>query len=430
MNRKRTFGLLFVSVWLLVLAQPVFADSLHTESAQSCSGDQDCDGLSDYDEERLLDWFNPYFIFDEDENANILEETAFLYQVTPIRAEDYQFTNDYHFLIPDGAMITIVLAWTHDYGDEMLGIKDHWGDTEAMRMYIAKNPGGGWELTALLIKRHYDDPEGYVPDEFEYKSYDQSGNQGWHPIVWVSADKHAMYSSWEECEDYSVGYEYCGGQEIGVYSDWLSFNVGERYDQNFDFFPSSGFDELVWRFPNDYAWSDFHFCGGHPNPSASHSECVPGSLNGKWWPPQDLDDLRYQMGKIERDTTAWFSGLYGSAYTVWVDTGDVDRAGTDGDVFITLFGDAGSYGFVELDTPDYDDFERGDQDAYDFGVRDIGNVETIRLWHYALGDNPDWFLDGLRVTDNWTGREWECPFFQWISANQTDETVDLSCYPR
>jgi|GEM_PF-3968349 len=71
-------------------------------------------------------------------------------------------------------------------------------------------------------------------------------------------------------------------------------------------------------------------------------------------------------------------------YEIWVKTGDVDRAGTDDDIYINLYNEFGEYyppsGAILLDKPNYDDHERGQLDIHKIQVNlDFGPITRIKL---------------------------------------------------
>lgn len=74
---------------------------------------------------------------------------------------------------------------------------------------------------------------------------------------------------------------------------------------------------------------------------------------------------------------------------------NVDYAGTDANVQFAVGGT-----IVPFDKPDYDDFERGDTDTYDFRLTPMTLGELrgsqIRLFHDNAGDDAGWYVS--RVT--------------------------------
>ena len=59
-------------------------------------------------------------------------------------------------------------------------------------------------------------------------------------------------------------------------------------------------------------------------------------------------------------------------YTVWVTTGDVALGGTDSNVFIMLFGEAGQTDWIHLPPEDVFAFEQGSTDKFVLVAPDVG----------------------------------------------------------
>jgi hypothetical protein len=270
-----------------------------------CPSDQDCDGLADSTEQWLIDNFKPAIEFDEHEPADVLNETATLYQVSPGIHDGRR-----------GVWITIVLLYTMDYGltamdvsgwDHLtcIGVGDvaaavanagfdaHYGDTEMLRLFVRDNGGGSWTLEGLLLKRHYDDPEYYPAGEFDRRPAGST-----HVLVFASESKHGMYASADECEDYSTSYlfgacdieiEDCGNDPTGGFMQLYTpfeHNVGERYAPIEVF----GKSPALVRFSGERAWNSEEFCGGEEVivsadiPFIDITETCGGGLSGKWLP--------------------------------------------------------------------------------------------------------------------------------------------------
>ena len=85
-------------------------------------------------------------------------------------------------------------------------------------------------------------------------------------------------------------------------------------------------------------------------------------------------------------------------------TGSMKYAGTDNMVSIAIAGNRDSFTgtkFHTLDKTLYNDFEKGDTDAYTFTDIDIGLIEfvvvKVEKALHLLGD-PDFYLEKLRVS--------------------------------
>ncbi|XP_059165220.1 lipoxygenase homology domain-containing protein 1-like [Physella acuta] len=81
-------------------------------------------------------------------------------------------------------------------------------------------------------------------------------------------------------------------------------------------------------------------------------------------------------------------------YKITIKTGDVDTAGTDASVFITIFGSSGSTKKHYLPGS----FERGDVDTF-IKVNDenVGQIQSIEIGHDNGGTKPGWYLDYVTI---------------------------------
>ncbi|KAM8885089.1 lipoxygenase homology domain-containing protein 1, partial [Spinachia spinachia] len=90
-------------------------------------------------------------------------------------------------------------------------------------------------------------------------------------------------------------------------------------------------------------------------------------------------------------------------YEVVTITGDERGAGTDANVFVTLFGDYGITPKVHLasntEKKSRTAFERGKTDVFRIRTHNVGPLEKIRIEHDNTGLSSNWFLDRVVVTD-------------------------------
>jgi lipoxygenase homology domain-containing protein 1 len=112
-------------------------------------------------------------------------------------------------------------------------------------------------------------------------------------------------------------------------------------------------------------------------------------------------------------------------YAVSIFTGDEFGAGTDGDVFMTLFGDSATSDEIPLEASmtHKDKFERGHEDKFIISTpKPLGsNMKCkIRFKPPTIGSNT-WLLDRVNVSlqkspDSYSGElSWEFPFCRWFS---------------
>jgi len=104
-------------------------------------------------------------------------------------------------------------------------------------------------------------------------------------------------------------------------------------------------------------------------------------------------------------------------------TGDVPFAGTDANVYITLFGTNGNSGERLLDNA-ANNFEQGMTDIFSLEMRDIGEIKKTRIRHDNTGLAPGWFLDKIIVHNETTDDEWVFPCQRWLAFDEDDGRVD------
>ena len=73
-------------------------------------------------------------------------------------------------------------------------------------------------------------------------------------------------------------------------------------------------------------------------------------------------------------------------------TGEVNSAGTDCTIKLTVFGEGGSSSEQTIEKKG-DRFERGREDNIKMDLDDIAPLKKIRVQHDGKGSRPDWFLE-------------------------------------
>ena len=114
-------------------------------------------------------------------------------------------------------------------------------------------------------------------------------------------------------------------------------------------------------------------------------------------------------------------------YQVTVHTGDFSGAGTDGDVYINLFGVNGiSSSSLQLDDPGADDFERDTLATYTVASKDVGVLDRIKLRLAPDGDSPDWFCEEVVVRNMLTGQVWTFQVNSWLGKGNGPLWVEVA----
>uniref|UniRef100_A0A2K5QBQ8 Lipoxygenase homology domain-containing protein 1 n=1 Tax=Cebus imitator TaxID=2715852 RepID=A0A2K5QBQ8_CEBIM len=86
-------------------------------------------------------------------------------------------------------------------------------------------------------------------------------------------------------------------------------------------------------------------------------------------------------------------------YEVVTATGDVRGAGTDANVFITLFGENGLSPKLQLTSKSESAFEKANVDVFRVRTNNVGLIYKVRVEHDNTGLNASWYLDRVIVTD-------------------------------
>ncbi len=184
--------------------------------ASQDTADTDQDGITDSMEAYIASTYAPQLRFDEGEQENVSQTVIPLYQVSPLKHHSGQ----------DGAMLVFTFLYDNDNGaefdqdwsfgnlwgsacslamdpfDQFFGT--HCGDTETIYFFIASyNNWSSTYLQSIYWKRHYDPVYETNSDVVEYVDFTNSSNRT-HPVIYVSEDKHGMYATHDDCEDYKT----------------------------------------------------------------------------------------------------------------------------------------------------------------------------------------------------------------------------------
>jgi lipoxygenase homology domain-containing protein 1 len=117
-------------------------------------------------------------------------------------------------------------------------------------------------------------------------------------------------------------------------------------------------------------------------------------------------------------------------YSIEVTTGDVTFAGTNANVFITIFGDQGDSGEKKLAKSEThsDKFERKQTDIFKMETADLGTLTHIRIRHDNSGISADWFLDRVVIRDDKQKYTFVCE--RWLSTSREDKKTERVLYEK
>ncbi|KAG2450199.1 hypothetical protein HYH02_000301 [Chlamydomonas schloesseri] len=102
-----------------------------------------------------------------------------------------------------------------------------------------------------------------------------------------------------------------------------------------------------------------------------------------------------------------------ASYRVMVKTSDLRGAGTDADVFLTIYGPKGDTGERVLDNSS-NNFERNMLDTFILKGRDVGEPERIRVRSSGTGMGSAWHLEKIDIVSSATNQQYSFPFKGWI----------------
>jgi hypothetical protein len=173
-------------------------------------------------------------------------------------------------------------------------------------------------------------------------------------------------------------------------------------------------------------YQDMHYAIGY-----GIAECrIHGWRNHSWiyiYPAWDTSGVRDKWIPMDTIFGIWTAYQFSQQrYKVTIKTGNRDNAGTDANVYITLYGTKGNSGEIYLDDPNRNDFERSNTDVFNVCPVDLGNLTKIRLRHDNSGMAPGWYVDEVKVLDKITGKEWLFPVYRWFARDEADGRIDVT----
>uniref|UniRef100_A0A669B819 Lipoxygenase homology PLAT domains 1 n=1 Tax=Oreochromis niloticus TaxID=8128 RepID=A0A669B819_ORENI len=117
-------------------------------------------------------------------------------------------------------------------------------------------------------------------------------------------------------------------------------------------------------------------------------------------------------------------------YEIIVITGDEKGAGTDANVFITLYGSNGDSGCRQLRQKFRNLFERGQTDRFSVEMLDMGELQKVRVEHDNSGLSPGWLLDRVEVTNTANGVTTIFLCGKWLDSKKADGKISRALYPK
>jgi serine/threonine-protein kinase len=115
------------------------------------------------------------------------------------------------------------------------------------------------------------------------------------------------------------------------------------------------------------------------------------------------------------------------SYKVTVVTGDVPGAGTDANVYLSLYGDVASSTDNRLNST-IASFEKGQTDIFYLTLFDLGNLQKITIYHDNTGVAPGWYLDRVIITNTSTGQYGTFSCSCWLAVDEGDGSITRTIY--
>ncbi|XP_054673049.1 oxygen-regulated protein 1 isoform X1 [Grus americana] len=126
-----------------------------------------------------------------------------------------------------------------------------------------------------------------------------------------------------------------------------------------------------------------------------------------------------------------------TVYEVHVTTGELWNAGTEADVYISIYGergDAGSRQLLRSQKPKK--FLKGQTDIFAVEAVHLGHLYKIVVGHNGLGSGNGWFLDKVTIKDPLTDLDYTFLCHRWLDQGQDDGNIareltvtDTSTFP-
>nr|XP_015194523.1 PREDICTED: lipoxygenase homology domain-containing protein 1 isoform X1 [Lepisosteus oculatus] len=147
--------------------------------------------------------------------------------------------------------------------------------------------------------------------------------------------------------------------------------------------------------------------------------------------PSDIIQEKLQRdGTLKTMETTVEDALETHTYKVTVITGDVYGAGTDANVFLTIYGDLGDTGERKLSKSESNSnkFERGQVDKFTIEAVDLGQVYKIKIRHDNTMMNADWYLEQVEIVDVDTEETYLFLCERWLSKKKEDKRIERTFY--
>ncbi|KAF6729132.1 Lipoxygenase homology domain-containing protein 1 [Oryzias melastigma] len=146
--------------------------------------------------------------------------------------------------------------------------------------------------------------------------------------------------------------------------------------------------------------------------------------------PKRDEFLTFECTKAIESFASKARSLVPVKYEIIVITGDEKGAGTDANVFITIYGSNGDSGRRQLRQKFRNLFEREQTDRFVVEMLDMGDLWRVRMEHDNSGLSPGWLLDRVEVTNTANGVTTIFICGKWLDKNKADGQIFRVLYPK
>ncbi len=101
-------------------------------------------------------------------------------------------------------------------------------------------------------------------------------------------------------------------------------------------------------------------------------------------------------------------------YKLTFKTGLQSGAGTDADVFISLYGTKNKIEQIALNSSGKNIFEKGSKDIFSIDIIELGDISRIELKHNNKWFGSDWFLEDVIIKNEKLNKTWYFSANKWI----------------
>ncbi|XP_063779799.1 oxygen-regulated protein 1 [Pseudophryne corroboree] len=107
-------------------------------------------------------------------------------------------------------------------------------------------------------------------------------------------------------------------------------------------------------------------------------------------------------------------------WKITVVTGNFPNAGTDATVFLYVYGEESNSGPIMLGSGNHQLFNINSADTFQINLKYLQKPYKIRIGHDNSGDNPEWYLEDIKLENLSSGQEYYLPVNRWIGERQDD----------